>query len=165
MPKWKIPVAILSWIIPLLIKLILSILGLVVVGWFGKDPQLWWPKWTKVWQNNEIRGSDFELQFNWWERWVYMATRNPANNMRYWFRDPVTYKTWGYTGQLESLPMKEAAVQKASRWRQAKWMFSYRKLTLLDDQKYFEFYIGWKIGMDVPGIGITFQARRGNIGN
>ena len=126
---------------------------------------MWWPDWTNVWQNNEIRGSDQELQWNWKERFQFMALRNGANNMRFWFKQPVTYKSWGYDGEMESQPMKDAGIQITERWRQVGWMFSYRRLWLINNYQYREFYVGWKIGSSVPGMGFTLQNRKGTIGN
>ncbi len=170
MPKWKIFLAVLSWIPFLILKFVLALIGLfTVAAWCWEYPMLW-PKWMWLWNNEEDMALLVPSWFKpdkprWLRVWLYYAIRNPVNNLRYLFKDTNSFLQWGYSGVLESKDMVELGVGEASRWRQSGWKFSYRKLSILNSEKYREFFIGWKIGMGVPGCGFTLQFRKGRIGN
>ena len=149
----------------------LIFLGLVVVpiaiatrGPQSKD----WPFLFWLWGNDE------EGCPEWWFRlaekkggirakfpafWWY-AIRNNVNNSRYIFEDREA-KVEGWTGEsMEAKDLIAAGVSKASRWTYNGFFAGYRRVWLNGDNKYSEFWIGWKVGSKVPGMGFTMQLRR-----
>ena len=126
-----------------------------------------WPFLFWLWGNNEEGCPD------WWYRmaekkggirakfptfWWY-AVRNNVNNMRFIFKDREA-KIEGWEGPMEAQNLIDAGVTKATRWAYSGPFAGYRRVWLTKDGKYGEFWIGWKVGSTVPGMGFNLQLRR-----
>jgi hypothetical protein len=144
----------LLWIPLLAIKLALVILGLVVVpiALLMKADM----KTLPIWGNREgvlsfCKGTDF---------WSYAIT-NPVNNLRYLFDEPIYQEesNWHPELQMEAPEMIVAGRAMAYRYRWSGWMSGYRRVWLNSNDRYSEFWIGWKLGSGVPGLGFTSQLR------
>jgi len=95
-------------------------------------------------------------------RFAYMALRNPVNNHRFIFDDVIFWKTTGDPAAFdtEGYHLAKQGIHSASGWRCSGWIAGYRYIWLnKGPNKYSEFYIGWKVGSKVPGLGFTFQLR------
>lgn len=160
---------VVSWIAPALVKLALVILGLVVVALaivaYGHDSDDW-PKFLGPWANRENASAP-----QWFagkrpsfrKSWVWFAIRNPANGMRYWFKDRTDLHTdtnWPGDGTpMEARQMLARRVRVAWRWRWSGPFAGYRRVWINDNGHYSEIWFGWKIGSGVPGLGFTSQVR------
>lgn len=168
---------ILSWVLPALIKLALWFVGLVVIPLalpFGSQSKWrtkghYFPKLFFLWDNKE------EGCPQWWliqaesgeegkfakkfPKWWWFAMRNPVNGMRYIFKDREA-KVAGWEGPMEAQNLIDAGVTVATRWLYSGAFAGYRRVWLTKDGKYGEFWFGWKVGSDVPGLGFTAQLRR-----
>lgn len=170
---------IISWSPALAAKAILWFIGLFVVAYCVRknDQSTNWPNWAELWGNLE-EGYPIKSGVSAW--WWY-AMRNPVNNSRYIFKDrvPEIETNWEIEHEFdfpEYLPMEPGEM--AERWQMMayRWAWSgpfagYRRVwihkpkTIDDDfvirpKKYSEFWIGWKVGSKVPGMGLTLQLRR-----
>ena len=134
-----------------------------------KEEQLkHWPDLLWVWGNDE------EGCPSWWrdlakkkggfiakfpQFWWY-AVRNPINNFRFLFKEPeyVTVQTNAPNG-LEARDLIAQGLGVGYRWTRSGWMSGYRRVWLNGNGKYSEFWIGWKLGSTVPGLGFTTQLR------
>lgn len=148
------------WIPFIAIKFTLAALGLLVVAvaveCFGRQSSDW-PKFFWVWGNDEEGCPD------WWDgsAWWWYAIRNPVNNTRFIFEEPT--EMTGQTnapGGLEAHQLIAQEIDYGYRWMFAGWMSGYRSVWLNGNDKYSEFWIGWKLGSTVPGVGFTLQYRR-----
>lgn len=126
-----------------------------------------WPFIFWLWGNDEEGCPD------WWFRvaenkggfiakfpafWWY-AVRNPVNNRRFIFKDREA-KIDGWEGPMEAQNLIDAGVKSATRWAYSGFFAGYRRVWLKKDNKYGEFWIGWKVGSTVPGLAFTMQLRR-----
>ena len=152
--------------------------GLVPLGWVLVPIALRfsdWPKLLWLWGNDEEGCPD------WWfrmaeskggfiekfPRWWWFAVRNPVNNFRFIFDEPplhkITYQdNWmsQLHGAMEAGNMIKQGQRVAYRWAYSGFFAGYRKVWLNKNlSRYTEFWIGWKLGSTVPGIGFTFQYR------
>jgi len=158
---------ILSWIPIFAINIVLWIMGIFVVSWYARDPMDSWPKWTWIWQNDEDQGEPlwyvkkYPDRSPWLRRFLYMAFRNPVNNHRFIFEDKTTWYTDGDLDAFdtEGSDLVRRGIGMAAGWRWAGAFAGYRRIWLNSSIKYSEFYIGWKVGSSVPGLGFTFQLR------
>jgi hypothetical protein len=176
---------ILTWIPVIVIKLVLVLAGLLVVplaimtGW----PKLFWlwnnaeegcPDW---WHNVAKDKGGFIARFPqfWW-----FAIRNPVNNMRFVFKDREANIRGNWAGErMEAQDLLDVGRRKAYRWSYNGMFASYRRVWLHDfhssesefglpkaqqivygAKAYSEFWIGWKVGSSVPGMGFAMQYRR-----
>jgi len=161
---------VVSWIIPLTIKFVLAVIGLLTV-WIALQFDTW-PRLLWIWGNDE------GIPKEWANRqWHWLAIRNPVNNMRYLLKDHDARRLIKYSdgsattgkGNLEPKFLVAAKVVWASRWSWWGPFAGYRRVWLgpeyvdLGDgvrfKTYSEIWIGWKIGSGVPGLGFTFQLR------
>ena len=93
-------------------------------------------------------------------RWWWFVIRNPLNNMRYMFDDSEKFDTYGWQqDSMEAHDLIAADITSASRWRRRGKLASYRRVWLNDIDTYSEFWIGWKVGSTVPGLGFATQLR------
>ncbi len=90
--------------------------------------------------------------------WWY-AVRNPVNNKRFIFKDREA-KIDGWEGPMEAQDLIDAGVTKATRWAYSGAFAGYRVIKLEGDNKYSEYWHGWKVGSTVPGMGFAMQLRR-----
>lgn len=180
MNKLKKLLYILSWIPMLVIRIGLMILGLVAVpiALMFDEAKLWhWPKLLWLWGNDEegcpmwwyqiarIKGG-FIARF---PRFWWYAVRNPVNNFRFIFKDREAHilGNW-HTASMEAHDLIDAGVRVAYRWAYNGPFAGYRRvwITILPEAgfesvgEYSEFWIGWKVGSKVPGMGFTLQYRR-----
>ena len=169
---------ILSWIPALLIKAALWFVGLVVIPvalLFGSQSKWrtkghYFPKLFFLWDNKEAGCPQ------WWlinaesgeegkvakkfPKWWWFAIRNPVNGMRYVFKDrEAKFEGW-QSHQMEAKDLIEAGVTKATRWAYNGAFAGYRVIKLEGDGKYSEFWVGWKVGSSVDGMGLTIQRRK-----
>lgn len=147
-----------------------------------------WPWYMQPWGNDEegmpLWWLQASLDENWFIKrypvWWWYAMRNVVNNSRYWFAEPPTTSLRWYTNWNQAIPMEAkqmigAGQTSAYRWVRYKWMVGYRRVKLnlyvpgkgIGDRfvfasaaSYSEFWIGWKLGSKVPGLGLTLQLRR-----
>ena len=175
MSKLKKLLYIVSWIVPALFKLVAWAVGLVVIPFalvVGSDKRWerkgsYFPKLFFLWDNKEEGVPDWWLRVapdknvvaRLFPRWWWFAMRNPVNGMRYIFEDrEPTYEGWG--GEpMEANDLIEANVKKASRWAYNGVFAGYRRVWLNGNNKYSEFWFGWKVGSKVPGMGFAAQLR------
>lgn len=177
---------VLSWIPAIIAKFILLIVGLFAVAIalpFGsqekwKETKGYFPKLFFIWDNKEEGCPD------WWPKyiarqvpdskgeevvqflrskmptWWWFAIRNPVNGFRYIFKDrEAKFEGW-QSKNMEAQGLIDAGVTHASRWAYSGPFAGYRTIKLEGDNKYSEFWIGWKVGSDVEGMGFTWQRRK-----
>ena len=162
MNKFKKFGYILSWIPMILLKLSLALLGLPIIAiaikrW-GSDSDDW-PRLLAVWSNEED-GYPMWAEKDGIGPWTWYAIRNPVNGLRYWFEDPIIFNVEGWQhNSMEAMDLIDARVDSAYYWRYKGAFAGYRKIWLNDDGTYNEFWIGWKVGSVVPGLGFTLQYR------
>ncbi len=185
-PAWKIATAWLTWTPFILIRFVGIIVGALVViplaMWWHPDK---WPKLIWLWNNDEeyVPAWVYPKWSEPFRRYYWYAYRNPFNNLRFVKflkeineKDIVEYRrsvgsgmrTVKYEGSLESLPMKRAGVWRVERWMQAGWRFSFRRVAIrLNEPKYHERYIGWKLAQNIEkkGLGFALQNRESDIGS
>lgn len=187
---------ILLWILPALAKTVLAIAGAFIMvpltlRFMPEDwrDRKWWP-WGNAeegcpqWWLDKAANMTVSKDAPWYKRfrvktivnfpryWWY-SVRNPANNMRYWFKDVPASRTraafdpvsWPPEVQMEPHQMESRGYSTLSRWSWCGWKSGYRKVTLLGGKKYKELWIGFKVGSAVPGCGFTFQNREGDYTN
>ena len=109
--------------------------------------------------------------------WWWYAVRNPLNNMRFGFKDREAKieSNWGLiqksTDKMEAAWMLIDGQQMAYRWAWNGMFAGYRRIWLHDFKldfstgtytasSYSEYWVGWKVGSSVPGMGLTAQIRR-----
>jgi hypothetical protein len=176
LPIWQKALYILSWILFMPIHLLLMLIGLIVVPLallFKADMQnlplygnreeacpLWWVRMAKK------KGGFIAKFYRFW----WFAIRNPVNNFRYLFDDREAY----VSGNWHMEVMEAYEMMMASRIRTYRWAYNgafagYRCVWLeppyvlgipMAEMYYGEFWIGWKVGSKVPGMGFTLQYRR-----
>lgn len=134
-----------------------------------KDRREVWPDLLWLW------GNDQEGPPDWWDNgerkfaaFQWYATRNPVNNFRYLFKDPVSVNVatnWFHGGSsgvvvpMEAAFLREAGQAVAWRWLWAGPYAGYRRVWLNGQDRYSEIWFGWKLGSTVPGLGFTGQVR------
>jgi len=175
---------VLSWLPVAVVNIALILFGLVAVPIglaISGGTQANWPRIFWLWGNNE------EWVPLWWfdqaeqrgavvrafPRFWWLAIRNPVGNVRYLFSDRVPNIDTNWRLPL-ILPMEAAQLlehkqRMAYRWAWAGPFAGYRRVWLnnirvsLDGdyqaKSYSEFWIGWKLGSKVPGLGFTLQLR------
>jgi hypothetical protein len=76
------------------------------------------------------------------------------------FEDTSEYHEDGWTSNaMEAADLIAAGKKVARRWRWTGWKAGYRRVWLTGATTYSEFWVGWKLGSSVPGLGFTVQAR------
>ena len=170
MTNFKKFLYILSWIPVILLHIPLLLLGLIMVpiGLFYSWPKLCW-----LWYNDEEGCPD------WWfdtakmkggfigmfPRFWWYAVRNPVNNFRFIFKDRKANISGNWTeGRMEAQDLIDRRMKVAYQWKWSGPFAGYRRVWLryygMSAVTYSEFWIGWKIGSTVPGMGFTLQYRR-----
>lgn len=170
---------ILSWIPIIIIKLVLTLLGLIVVPialatqhmTLGKSDLDHWPDFAWLWGNDEegcpdwwLKRAEQEWFTRYWPRFWWYAVRNPVNNWRFLFKDVPLEScgletNWSAEQPMEAPWMLRAGRQMAYRWVWNSWWAGYRRVWLHGPDKYSEVWIGWKLGSKVPGLGFALQFR------
>ncbi len=168
---------VISWIPMVLVKLVGWALGLIFVPialQISGGNQDHWPGILWLWGNEE----DWDVP-QWWytdcvhaknpirrwfPNWWWYAMRNTTNNMRYLFKDrkraDIEWSGNWTSASMEPQDLIENGVAEAHRWIYSGPYAGYRKVWLNGNNKYSEFWIGWKLGSTVPGLGFTGQWRR-----
>jgi len=175
-------IAILLLIPMVLIKIAGVLLGLIMVPIalatqhmtvVPGDHSKHWPDFLWVWGNDEEGCPEWWLKrehpwfIRYWPRFWWFAVRNPFNNFRFVFTD---VNTWRDLDRLETnwsidVPMEAGNIlaltgqDSAYRYVRKDWKCGYRRVWLNGDGKYSEFWIGWKLGSPVPGLGFAMQLR------
>ena len=166
---WRKGLYILSWIPVLLVVLTGLLLGLILVPIALQFKE--WPKVLWLWGNDEDdprvdKRMDWyraRAASKWWMRywpnWWWYCIRNPFNNFRFLFDDTKPFTRLGsYTGKYLNGPsLREIGRYKGFRWNFRGWMASYEYVRVLDSGHTREFWIGWKVGATVPGLGFSTQ--------
>jgi len=134
-----------------------------------------WPKLLWLWGNDEegcpawwgeqaLAKGGFIKRF---PRWWWYVVRNPVNNLRYVFDDrEANYSGNWATQEMEAHSLLGASILSAYRWAFNGAFAGYRsvwinpELNKAGNITYSEFWIGWKPGSTVPGMGFTMQYRR-----
>jgi hypothetical protein len=147
---------VVSWLPVIVIKLSLALIGLILVP-VGLALRRW-PRVLWLWGNREHPVSPLAGVSNY--RWL--AIRNPVNNSRFIFKDrePTILGNWSDArGPMEAAQIIEAGYGVAWRWSYSGPFAGYRRVWINSSGKYSEFWIGWKVGSAVPGMGFTLQLR------
>jgi len=167
---------ILSWIPLTLIIGVLWAIGLVAVPLAlvlsEGDHKDQWPDFLWIWGNDEEQCPDWWYAVaknkSWFIKtfpafWWY-AMRNVVNNHRFLLddRDPEVETNW--RREWASQPMEASEMRDAGQTMTYKWSWSgpfagYRRVWLKSSGLYSEFWVGWKVGSGVPGLGFTIQPR------
>ncbi len=159
---------VLSWIPVGIINLALLLIGIPLIAVLAIWPMSKWPRWTWIWQNEEDQGEPgwyakrFPELSPWFRRWRYTAFRNPVNNHRYLFTEPESYKTSGdpEAFNMDGKDLERLGIRSSSGWRWSGFFAGYKRTWLNKTPgKYSEFYVCWKVGSPVPGLGFTLQNR------
>ena len=175
----KLPFMLL-WIPFLIIYPVLIVAGLIVVPLalltqhltLDEPDYKHWPSAFWLWGNDEenvpewwfVRANQ-EWHIKPWPRFWWYAIRNPVNNARFLFNDTTPDQlhvetNWQDGWSMEAPQMLRIGQGMAYRWVRHGWKAGYRRVWLNGADKYSEFWIGWKLGSPVPGLGFTFQYRR-----
>jgi hypothetical protein len=173
----------LLWVPFMVLKAVLILAGLIIVPIAlltqrmglhqdGADHEHW-PDLFWLWGNDEEQCPDWWLDraangkenkvAGWFPRFWWYAIKNPANNMRFLFKDVEGFQedsNWPSNWTMEAPVMLRNGQAMAYRYRWSGWKSGYRRVWLHGDEKYTELYVGWKLGNAVPGLGITMQYRR-----
>jgi len=179
--KFRGALYIASWIPVGIVNIVLWILGVPIVAWYARDAMDTWPRWTWIWQNDgdasdpklgasghdvpwwyyKKYGPEGEGWSPWRLRFAYMAIRNPVNNHRFLFEDVTSWRVSGDARAFdtEGSDLVRLGIHSAAGWRYTGWIAGFKRTWLNSSSKYSEFYIGWKVGSGVPGLGFTFQLR------
>lgn len=163
-----------SWALFIPIYVLLFLIGLPVTYLMVKrDHQSsHWPKWAWLWGNDEEGYPVWAAQRN-IEPWHWYAIRNPVNNLRYVFKDREANWSGNWTSEvMEARELLENNTDKAYRWAwnglfagfRIVWLNGYWEQMINGEldcgaDSYNEFWIGWKVGSTVPGMGFTLQLR------
>lgn len=160
---------ILSWIPAFIFSVVALILGLIAVPialLFSR-----WPKILWLWGNDEegcpmwwdiiaSAGTEGRIAQRFPCFWWY-AIRNPVNNARYIFKDREANISGNWVqSSMEAQDMIDHYRDDVHQWRWSGPFAGYRRVWLTEAGKYSEFWIGWKVGSTVPGMGFTLQYRR-----
>ena len=157
---------IIQWILVIALMIPLMLLGGVIVIplalLFNVDMKNLW-----LWGNEEEgypEWFDRYVQNFWYKKifpkWWWYTIRNPLNNMRFMFDDKEPFEIEGWQEpSMEAHNLIDAGVTSASRWSYRGAMAGYRRVWLNDVDTYSEFWIGWKVGSTVPGLGFATQLR------
>jgi len=182
MNKFRALLYILSWIPVGAINFLLLLVGIPIVAILSFWPMKSWPRLTWIWQNDgdatdPVLGASVGHDVPVWYykkygpkgegwsayrlRFAYMAIRNPVNNHRFLFTEPESFKSSGDPDafDMEGHLLEKRGIRSASGWRWSGFFAGYKRTWLKGPGKYSEFYIGWKIGSAVPGLGFTLQLR------
>ena len=172
LPLWRIPWLPVQWTGFLCLKyLVLAPIGLMMCAPFCWRDCALWPQPFRFWGTddggNPFTWGDHERpawasRREWLGRWWYCAVRNPVTGFNKLFDDRSDYRSYGsWTAtRMEPADLVNAGRSSALRWRVSGWMDGIRYVRVHTDGRYTEFWIGWKIGSPVPGMGITCQWRR-----
>ena len=145
-----------SWLPLLALMAVLALLGLVLVPiglQFNKWPRVLW-----LWGNDEYPRSPLPGISD----FVWLAIRNPVNNHRFIFKDYTSIgieTNWSIVQPMEAKWLLRAGFTSAWRWKWRGPFAGYRRVWIDSPTKYSEFWIGWKVGSEVPGLGFTLQLR------
>lgn len=167
LPTWKKALYIISWTPFILVQTALILLGAiffvpVALLLYGGDSGAW-PYWPfHPFGNDDRPAPDWWVKkHHFWSNWWWFAVRNPVSNTHWWFRDrPATfYGTW-HAKAMEPRDLLAQGKTKATRWAVNGFFAGYKVVWIVDATHYGEFWIAWKVGSDVPGMGFAMQLRR-----
>ena len=118
------------------------------------DPPV--PQW---WYDKAASGKAGILA-KWFPRWWWFAVRNPANGVRWLFKDrEAKFEGWE-SKNMEPQDLVDAGVKEATRWAYNGMFAGWKKVKIESENTYSEYWFGWKVGSDVDGMGWTAQVRR-----
>ena len=167
---------ILSWIIFILVKGVLWVMGLFIVPYCLGRLQIIddWPEMFWLWDNDEestpewfydLADASSNPIMRWFPNFWWYGMRNTTNNSRFLFKDRPAY----YAGDWPAERMRADDLIRVGRMSATRWAYngpfaSWRKMWLelpigtpTEDQRYSEYWVGWKIGNKTPGLGFTLQ--------
>ena len=141
-------------------RLLVAILGVLTVPvalfWYDKTGK--WLRLLDTWHNFNDPVWDLPVWYteryapaHWcakrFPRFWWFAIRNPANNMRLWFKEPETYyeKAGGWEGPMEPRFARE---QGRTLWRY-RYSGAFSELWVIhawNENRHFRFRMGWKLG-------------------
>lgn len=139
---YRIPYAIVQWIVMANIKAPLFLIGLPAVAFSVVGDGLYrTPKMWRFWADAENLRPGVERTR--WALWWEFAIRNPVRGLK--IDGPSEYETYG-TDSLETVDGF------AWRYRHSRWLDSFRMVwgSPRPQKGKREFYIGWKIGSTSP---------------
>lgn len=125
------------------------------IFWLWGNDEEGVPEWWMM-RAKRVGGIRAKLP-NWW----WYAIRNPVNNFRFLFDDREAKRetNWNFDLPMEPQNLLDAGLSSAYMWSYSGIFASYRLVWLGEKGKYSEFWIGWKVGSPVPGMGFTTQLR------
>jgi hypothetical protein len=160
------------------VRLLMGLLGLVAVPlalwWYDRFGV--WPRLFRTWHNFE--DPVWDLPFWYTERYApahwaakrlprfwWFAIRNPANNMRLWFREPKSYRERGWSGPMEPRAARRAGTRLIWRYRWSGLLAEFWCIYTWNQDRHFRFRLGWKLGqpdeeLDVLGYAIQLMPYR-----
>ena len=181
LPLWKKILYILSWIIVLPVYALLVLMGLFIVpiglllrSWEGTRRSTFWPELFWLWGNDEDQYSPHWHGDTWWKDFIWLAIRNPVGNFKFLFKDREANWSGNWVSPvMEAQELLDNNTSYAYRWAynglfagfRIVWMNDYKDMPMRDHtvksfaESYNEFWIGWKVGSAVPGMGFTLQLR------
>lgn len=141
------------------------------IEWAAEGVPDWWLKRAAAGTEGRVA--------RWFPRWWWYAIRNPVANSRYIFSERDTYR---FSGNWHQADMEPATLVQLSgaragdsryRWAWSGFFVGFRwvKIETLRPVfenspageivgTYSEFWLGWKVGSEVPGMGFAMQWRR-----
>ena len=129
----------------------------------GNEPANVVPDW---WLNSCANGDENKVA-EWFPQFWWYVIRNKVNNHRFVLedREPHRETDWNADAPMEPQQLRNEGQRSAFMWSYNGFFASYRRVWLNSNGKYSEFWIGWKVGSTVPGMGFTTQIRlKRNIG-
>jgi len=142
--------------IPLKAVLVLLGLAAVPVALWQYDKTGGWPTTLDLWHNDEdpVWGLPFwyterYAPYHWaakrFPRFWWFAVRNPANNMRRWFRQR-SFKESGWDGYMDPRVARAAGKRAIFRYRWNGLLADMWVIVILSDTRHFRARLGWKLG-------------------
>ena len=161
------------------LRIFMALLGLVLVpiGIWRYDHTGRWPALLTPWGNFEhpLWGlpfwyTDRYAPTHWaakrFPRFWWLAGRNPANNMRRWFKQPGSFGQRGWAGPVDPRSAREHSKRLLWRYRWSGLLGELWVIYVWNDEYHFRFRLGWKLGQadeagsDYLGYAIQLMPRR-----
>jgi hypothetical protein len=161
------------------VRLLVGLMGLVLVpiALWRYDRTGRWPKVLDTWHN--FRDPVWNLPKWYTDRYAprhwlgkhfprvyWFAIRNPANNMRLWFKEPEDFSQRGWVGPMEPGTARAAGFT-LWRYRYSGLLSEFWVIHPWNEKRHFRFRLGWKLGQkdgDTDALGYAIQlmpVRRG----
>lgn len=159
------------------VRLSFALAGLVVVPvcllWYDRTGR--WPRLLETWHNRNDPAWDLPEWYTErysqthaiakrFPRWWWFAVRNPANNMRFWFREPDSYIDEKWEGPVTPA---NARLNGGSifRYRHSGLLAEFWYIRAMGRRHHLRFRLGWKLGQtdsghDALGYAVQFMPYR-----